>query len=148
MDQGDFSTTQTLKEVDEVLNLYNEQINYEALHIFPLIFEYEPSIWNNYTTEHNTISKLAEKIRSLIQSYNSQQGNNNKSKIKSSISASFNEFILANFNHMDDEEAVLNEILWRYYDDNILRKIEHTMNILPHLLKAGEKTGFAIATAA
>lgn len=50
---------------------------------------------------------------------------------------------------MDDEEAVLNEILWRYCNDTIIRQIENEMSVLPGLVKQHQKTaGLQIATAA
>ena len=65
------------------------------------------------------------------------------------INESFNEFMLFNFNHMDDEEAVLNEILWRYYPDKVLLQTEEKMNILPHLVEhSAQRRDYQIATAA
>jgi hypothetical protein len=147
--QERISASEVLKKVDEVLYLYSEQITYEALHILPFVFEYEPSVCSNYTVEHNSISILAGNLKPLLQSYFQQQKREDQLKVMGLISESYNEFLLANFNHMDDEEAVLNEILWRYYSDEVLTQIEETMDILPHLVRSKkQKKGFSIATAA
>jgi hypothetical protein len=65
------------------------------------------------------------------------------------ISKSFNEFVLNNYNHMDDEEAVLNEILWRYYNDAFIRQIENEIYVQRGLVKQHKKTErLQISTAA
>lgn len=147
--EGKISASGALQKVEEVLDIFNEQVTYEALYVLPLIFEYEPSIWNNYTSEHNKATKLITNLKELVQLYYKQKKKADKLKILTLLGQSYNECMLFNFNHMDDEEAVLNEILWRYYPDSILIQIEENMDILPHLVKQTvERTGFQIATAA
>lgn len=142
-------TEEALQKAGEVLHICDEQITYESLHILPYVFEYEPFIWSNYTSEHDTASMLSEHLKGLVQSYHKQQKAADKTQIMSMIRESYNEFILFNFNHMDDEEPVLNEILWRYYPDAVLVRIEEKMDMLPHLAKQRQQTmGFQIATAA
>jgi len=136
-----------LEIVEKVLNTYNEQISYEALHVLPLIFEYEPAISSNYTTEHNLIAMAARSLSESLQSYQAQQKNH--AHLLKDIVKRYNDFVLLNYNHMDDEEPVLNEILWRYYGDNVLKQTEEKMDILPHLVnKYPEKRGLHFATAA
>jgi hypothetical protein len=108
---------------------------FEGLHILPLVFEYEPSVWNNYISEHNRISGICNNLESLIQSYYKQPKAKDKLDTVASISKSYNEFMMANFNHMNDEEAVLNEILWRYYRDQVLSQLEEKMDTLPDFIK-------------
>ena len=146
--EEEISSGEVLQKAEEVLYIFNEQLTYESLHILPLIFEYEPSIWNNYTSEHNKAARIAKNLKELAKELQRQKRVEDKLKILELIIERFNEFILFNFNHMDDEEAVLNEILWRYYKDPVLVQIEERMDILPHLLKSSKRTEFQIASAA
>ena len=136
---GALTTTESVKPVEEVLRVYKEQISYERLHILPFIFEYEPAISISYSTEHDKASRLSDRMNGLVQSYRKEENKNEKSKILALISECYNDFMLFNFNHMDDEEAVLNEILWRYYQDKVLMQIEEKMDILPHLVEQGQQ---------
>ncbi|GEO10810.1 hypothetical protein [Segetibacter aerophilus] len=138
-----------VEKVKNVLQAYNETIVFEGLHIFPLVFEYEPSVWNNYASEHNRMTRLANYLKSLIQSYYHQSKAKDKLDLIASISKSYNEFMMANFDHMNDEEAVLNEILWRYYRDQVLSQLEEKMHTLPDLIKTQSyERKLQIATAA
>lgn len=49
---------------------------------------------------------------------------------------------------MDDEEAVLNEILWRYYNNTVIMQMETAMNILPVLMKQSQRKGLEMSNAA
>jgi hypothetical protein len=68
-------------------------------------------------------------LKSLIHSFYKEKGVENRGAIISLIRESFNDFMLLNYNHMDDEEAVLNEILWRYYSDNAIMEMEKTLHV-------------------
>ncbi len=144
-----FSAAEALQKVNEALQVFEEQVMYEALHILPYIFEYEPSVWNNYTSDHNKATRFANNLKDLVKLCCRLQKQEDKLRIMRRISESYNEFMLFNFNHFDDEEAVLNEILWRYYPDSVLIEIERKMSLLPHLAEQTvQTTGLQIATAA
>lgn len=128
-----FETSDAVKKVGDVLHVFHEQVTYETLHILPLVFEYEPSIWNNYNADHDEGAKLSNKLKSLLKVYRRQEKNEGKQNLMGLINDALNEFVVFNFNHMDDEEPVLNEILWRYYNDRVLTQVEKRLDILPHL---------------
>ena len=76
------------------------------------------------------------------------QGAENKLAVMELISESFTEFVLLNYNHMDDEEAVLNEILWRYYNDTSIKQIESERISLPGSKGQRRKKEMQMANAA
>jgi hypothetical protein len=139
---------EAVRKVEEVLQICDEQVKNEAIHILPFVFEYEPSVWNSYTSEHHKVMNLWRHLESLVQSFYRLKGSENKFSVMELISECFNEFMLLNYNHMDDEEAVLNEILWRYYNDAFIRQMENEMNMMPELLKQSRKKGVQMANAA
>lgn len=137
-----------IQKVEKVLRVFKEQMLYETLHILPFIAEYEPSVSASYLTVHEELSIPAAGLQRLVRKYGLHQGGDQSTWLGSMIEA-FNAFMMASFNHMDDEEAVLNEILWRYYRDYQLVQLEEQIEILPHLVQ--EKNGsekIRIATAA
>ena len=134
------SAAKTIRKVEEVLQVFNEQVKYENLHILPFIFEYEPSVWSMYTSEHHKAMNLSYNLENLVRSFYQLKDAEDRIGLMESISKSFNEFVLNNYNHMDDEEAVLNEILWRYYDDAFIRQIENEIYVQARLVKQHKKT--------
>ena len=139
--EWDLSTAaETIKKVEEALQVFNEQVKYESLHILPFIFDYEPSVWIMYTSEHHKAMNLSYNLENLIRSFHELKDTEGRLTLMESISKSFNEFVLNNYNHMDDEEAVLNEILWRYYNDAFIRQIENEIYVQPGLVKQHKKT--------
>jgi aspartate-semialdehyde dehydrogenase len=142
------SALEAIRKVEEVLEICDEQVKYEAINILPFIFEYEPSVWNAYTSEHHKVMNLCRDIKSLVQSFYKLKGTENKFAVMELISEKFNEFMLLNYNHMDDEEAVLNEILWRYYTDAFIIEMENHLTIVTASVKQPKKKGMQMANAA
>lgn len=102
-----------------------------------------------YTGEHHKAMNFSYNLESLIHSFYNLKDTDDKLTVTELISESFNEFVILSFNHMDDEEAVLNEILWRYHSDTFIRQIENEMSVLQDSVKQPQKTeGLQIATAA
>jgi hypothetical protein len=146
---GQAPATDALLKVGEALGVFNEQVGYEMLHVLPFVFEYEPSVSATYASEHEKTARIARRLRALLHAYGQKQAPGDKMATLQSILNEYNEFVLVNFNHMDDEEAVVNEILWRYYPDTLLLQLEEKIDILPHLQQQQQqKNRFQIATAA
>ena len=103
--------TEALKKVDEVLAIFNEQVKFEDGTVLPLVFEYEPSIWDIYVRQHEKQMCLARKLDNLVNSFRTSKDEIAKWDIMILIDEAFNELILSGFNHMDDEEQILNKIL-------------------------------------
>lgn len=145
----DISSAQVaMHKVEETLQICDEQVKFEALKILPFVFEYEPSVWNNYTAEHYKVMNLCCDLKMLVQSFYKTKGLENKEAILGLTIDKFNEFVLVNYNHMDDEEAVLNEILWRYYNDTFIREMEKDMILSITMTKQPRKKELDIANAA
>jgi hemerythrin-like domain-containing protein len=117
------------------LNLFKEQVKNETSYLLPLVFEYEPSIWDVYTRGHQKAANLARNLESDIQSYKKSKEADDKSAAIELIKKAYQEFMQFNFIHMDDEEEVLNEILWRYYKDDYIQQLEEQINGTPALIK-------------
>lgn len=141
------SASESIGKVEEVLQVFSHQLKSEASCILPFIFEYEPSVWSLYTSEHHKAMNLSYNLENMIYSFHTLKNEDDKLMVMEMISENFNEFVLFNYNHMDDEEAVLNEILWRYYNDNFIGQIEYELKVLAGSIENYQK-GLQIATAA
>src|SRR5919107_5897255 len=63
------AATEAIRKVEEVLQLFKEQVQNESLHIFPFIFEYEPSVWAMYSSEHHKGMNLVHQLETLVESF-------------------------------------------------------------------------------
>src|SRR4051794_2843824 len=135
------SAAEAIRKVEDVLEICDGQVKCEAINILPYVFEYEPSVWNVYTTQHHKLMNQSRHLEDLVQSFYSFKGVETKLTVMELISDTFNEFTILNYEHMDDEEPVLNEILWRYYDDAFIMQMESEMELLPVLMEQAGKKG-------
>jgi hypothetical protein len=126
-DSATTSWSQVICNVKEVISLYKHQVKFEYSYLLPLVFEYEPSVWDIYTIEHQQATNILRGIENLVQLMEASGDQHLKRSIMNEIKSTYNEFMRFNFQHMEDEEEVLNEILWRYYNDNFLLQIVHHM---------------------
>jgi len=122
------SVSAIINKVEEVIHSFYQLLQHEHTYILPLVFDFEPSIWNVYTTEHQAGRNLCRRMEELISAFRVKQDKAKKLALMKSIKESFTWFMTFNLTHMSDEEEVLNEILWRYYSDPVLLEIEQAIN--------------------
>jgi hypothetical protein len=123
------SASKSVTKIGEILQIFKNQIQHETLKILPLIFEYEPSIWAMYTSAHHKANNLCHHLEMLVQDFKQAVDTEEVFELTDMARKIYNEFVLYNFHHMDDEEPVLNEILWRYYKDDVIVQIaDNTIN--------------------
>jgi len=145
----DTTTAQVaIKKIEGVLKIFKEQLKYESASLLPLVFEYEPSIWDLYTKGHQKAANLGYGIEILLQHYNKLHTTQDKQEVMDLVKIAYQEFMQFNFNHMDDEEEVLNEILWRYYSDDVIKQVEEQLHVKAALIKHGDVGRYQAATAA
>jgi len=119
----DFSSAaKAVSKVEQALATFHHQQKFETENLLPLIFEYEPSIWVMCISEHHKVNNLARDVENITRTYKRSEITSEKQELMARLVLSFNDFVLYNFNHMDNEEPILNEILWRYYDDKFIQQ--------------------------
>lgn len=142
------SSEKCIRKIEEVLRVFYEQVKFETAQILPFIFEYEPSIWNTYTTEHHKGNNLACNLESLMLACDKAKDEKEKLALFKVLKEAYNTFVLFNFHHMDDEEPVLNEILWRYYPDSFMKEITEGINFHSSLKYEPQREELEMAEAA
>lgn len=136
---------EALSKVSEVLEIFKEQVEFEEAAILPLIFYYEPSIAANYTNQHKKQLSLVYELEGQIELFKSLIYKFQSLSAFELIYEAFNDFLLSNYHHMDDEEEILNGILRLYYSDNFLVQVEQRMKSHPALIVTEIKSNLLAA---
>ncbi|QNA45087.1 hemerythrin domain-containing protein [Lacibacter sediminis] len=135
LQQTDFTDAEdadeAVQQVKIILDLFDEHAHTEDTFILPAIVEYEPSVVDAFAQEHVKDLALSNKLNGLLQAFSLTISPDAKREIGAAISNAVFEFMLFNLEHMKKEEDVLNKLLWRYYDDEVLHGI--TMKIIAHV---------------
>ena len=128
----------SIRQVADVVNTFYTQLQIEEQHLLPLVFVYEPSVWDVFARQHRQLVAMADKLQQLIYSTKQTEDVIEKFTAMIEIDSIYNEFIMANYNHMDEEEEILNEILWQYYSDETLQSIVKTKTPAVLVQQAGK----------
>lgn len=129
--EGSLNAGETIKKMSAIIHLLNQQLMNEEQFILPLIFDYEPAVWDMYTRQHYKTKNQLRELNVLIHLYEKAELEEEKDYYASSIKDTFHYMMINNYHHMDDEEEVLNEILWRHYSDALLVQIKNQWQTLP-----------------
>jgi len=114
----------TVEKVVAILDIFEEHAHNEDSHILPALFSFEPSIVDAFEQEHETDLELARTLHLTVAELYRATTPIEKQRLGKQLTSSFIQFMIFNLNHMAKEEEILNEILWRYYTDAEIKKIE------------------------
>lgn len=113
------------QKIEDVIQAFEEQVKLEETYILPLVFEYEPSVADIYVRQHRLQAIQLRELKKLLVSFKDEDLLDELDYRQ--IVSAFNDFIITNYDHMDDEEPVLNQFLWMYYNDQFLKGIQQKM---------------------
>ena len=113
----------SLEKIKLVLDIFDKHADHEDQFVLPAIYAYEPSLVDAFEKEHMADHELAEKLRSLIQTFETNSSLEHRITIGDQILHSFIAFMSFNLDHMGKEEKIINQRLWRYYSDMELAAI-------------------------
>ena len=112
-----------VKKLRTTVEIFDANAAHKDHFILPAIQEYEPSIADLFKMQHEKEHDLSKKLGELLVAYNHAVKPELKIETGHAITRAFQEFMVYNLEHMSKEEAVLNEILWRYYSDAEIESI-------------------------
>lgn len=118
-------TEMILQRLRSVLEMFDKHADHEDNFILPAIAKFEPSLVDAFEQEHDEDHKLAEDLRNLTGSFQQMQTAEEQVKAGEQILHSFIAFMNFNLAHMQKEETVLNERLWKYYSDIEIIEIDN-----------------------
>lgn len=116
-------TEKTLKQVREVLELFDRHAHTEDKFILPAISEYEPAVVAAFEDEHKEDHEFGSRLKELLNLFEGLSDAAAKVDTGNAIYQSLVKFMIFNLGHMAKEEDILNKLLWRYYTDDQLKKI-------------------------
>ncbi|HEU4576286.1 MAG TPA: hypothetical protein VFS36_14890 [Chitinophagaceae bacterium] len=114
-----------LEKVNLVADLFDKHAGHEDHFIIPAIQQYEPSVADAFEQEHVEDHALGQKLRGLLLSFEHAVSTEEKIIAGQALTNCFIHFMTFNLTHMAKEEVVLNELLWRYYNDGELLALNH-----------------------
>jgi hypothetical protein len=128
LQQTDFTIKEecdaAIEKVVAILELFEDHAHHEDNHILPAIFSFEPAIVDAFEQEHVTDLELSRALQLTIAELYRTTTTEDKQRLGRQLTIAFIQFMIFNLNHMAKEEEILNEILWRYYSDEEIKKIE------------------------
>lgn len=116
-----------IEKINEVVRLFEKHAHSEDTIVFPAIEKYEPSVKDAFEQEHVQDLILGQRLERAIRAYDDAPVIVEKAEAGKQLEAAFLDFMVFNIEHMVKEEKVINPILWRYYTDDELHAITHTI---------------------
>jgi len=132
---NEVQTREALAQVNEVIELFEEHAEVEDGKLFPLIQGYAPEIVADFEQQHDTDHELAVSLQNALQDVKKAETYKEKLKAGHALCLAFQEFTAFNIKHMNAEEIVVNDVLWRFYSDEelIQRQKEIASQVDPRL---------------
>ncbi|HJW18110.1 MAG TPA: hemerythrin domain-containing protein [Flavisolibacter sp.] len=129
LQQADFtSITESeavLEKVKEVVMLFEEHAHKEDAFVLPAILQFEPSVVDAFEQEHVADLALSNQLSNAVYQLESFLKASERETAGRNLNVIFTEFVAFNLKHMAKEEDVLNTLLWRYYTDSEILKIQN-----------------------
>jgi hypothetical protein len=131
LQRTDFTNEKETEEVfaatREVLMLFDEHARKEDKYIFPAIQPFEPSLANSFEQDHEKDNSLSASLDHALDSFHYLPNDQEKLDAGKNINRDFAAFMSFNLDHMAREENMINQILWRYFDDAYILDIQKTI---------------------
>jgi len=128
MQQSDLSnaemTTPVLEQLEEILLLFETHAHSEDHHFNEPLEQTNPEVASMFEKEHEEDHRLANVLGNLLSSYRAAGSAEERAKQGKLLFYAFNEFIVFNLYHMNQEEKELNATLWKRYSDQEIKGIE------------------------
>jgi hypothetical protein len=118
---------EAISKTKEVLMLFDEHAGKEDRYILPAIQAYEPSVVDAFEQEHEKDLALSAALDHALDSFHYLCTDLEKIEAGKNLNREFVAFMCFNLEHMAREEELINNILWRYFDDAYILGIQHTI---------------------
>lgn len=131
LQQADFTSEteseEALGQIQEVVLLFNEHAHKEDQYILPALVEFEPSVVDVFKQEHIIAAALSGSLTSAVQAFNRLLKAGDRVAAGHQVAIDFVDYVTFNLQHMAKEEAVLNKLLWRFYNAAELLHLQQQM---------------------
>lgn len=125
--QTDFANKEeaevALGKIDAVLSIFRSHAHHEDNHVMPAVRKYDLFIANENESEHERDEALTLGMESKMEVIRTAASGEIAKKAGIEIMYLFVEFTAFNLVHMNKEENVINEVLWKNYTDQDLHEM-------------------------
>ncbi|MBD2700203.1 hemerythrin domain-containing protein [Spirosoma sp. BT702] len=122
----------TVDQLEQVLHFFDEHADNEDHFILPHIRKHDAQLIDELEKDHDVDHQLTQTLFDNIQEWRLTADVAQKESIGKRILLAFNEFIAFNLYHMNKEETVLIDLLWKHYTDGeILQMEEQIIHAIP-----------------
>jgi hemerythrin-like domain-containing protein len=119
-------------QINDLLKAYEHHASIENNYILPLIQAQDPAMIEAFESEHDQDHELGETLAGHLNEVLTLEAGEAHAAAVKSLHYAFYAFMAFNLEHMNREELVLNEVLWKYYTDaeimNVIRQLQMTMD--------------------
>jgi hypothetical protein len=137
---ADFSTVNgaepVITRIEQLLSYFEEHAHHEDTFVLSAIQQYDAELVEDFERQHEEDHRLGHELTQALTAWKIAEGSVARLAAGRKIFFLFNEFIAFNLYHMNKEEQLINEVLWRHYSDIELHGITHQIvqNIKPQIL--------------
>lgn len=129
--QTDFSNpaegSAAIAGIRSVISAFDNHAFHEDHGLLPHIQAYDPALVDAFEQEHVADHALGEELHSLLRAWEQATTPETQLSAGNRILYAFISFMSFNLDHMNREESVLNEQLWKYYTDESIMQISQSI---------------------
>ena len=119
--QNDFNdvqaSSQLIQQIEMVIDFYEAHAYHENTIVMPAIMAYNPELVRKFEAEHEEDHALGEKLLTAVRKWKNAGTDDERFDAGQAILYAFNDFSAFNIAHMNKEELILNQELWKYLSD-------------------------------
>jgi hypothetical protein len=128
LQQCDFRNREEMEtafeKVESVLKMFEVHASKEDTYILPEVFRHDPVAAAEVESEHGQDELMTMRLHHLIHSYRNATDVRFLHEAGQAILYLFIDFGAFNLSHMNKEERIINQVLWKHFTDDEIRKID------------------------
>ena len=122
---NDNEASDAIAKVKEVIYLFGGHADLEDSMVFPLLNESAPQLVAEFEQQHVRDHELSQELEQALEGLRTTQPAIEKIKAGLRLQWVFAEFTAFNLSHMNQEETIVKEELWKHFSDQELLAVTH-----------------------
>jgi hypothetical protein len=124
---SDDETNDAVTKVKEVIHLFESHAHIEDTRVFPLLNETAPHLVTEFEQQHVRDHELGQQLEQALEAVQAAHPGIGKIKAGFLLQIAFTEFTAFNLSHMNQEETIVKEALWKHFTDGELIGLSHSI---------------------
>lgn len=121
-----------LERVRLVNTLFAHHAHIEDSQVFPLIEDMAPEVVADFEAQHQMDHALSDELEKCLAFFTETNCPEQNRYAGNELLQHFNAFLAFNVEHMKKEETIINNVLWKQYDDGaLLQKVQEISAAIP-----------------